>query len=188
MSLSIVATLSGSPPWLEDFYTRVSTAAWILTGDDYELIVVHAGEGEAEAAAEPDSHLRLLRSTGHGKAADLLFGLAEAKGERAFIIDINSREDPEWVLAFSAEMDEGGADFIYSVRQPRTGIGALLSRMISFFIGQSENFLSAALMNSAFRKAALAAGTPHILASRPLPLPEYRQQPFAVIINPAERG
>lgn len=199
MTLSIIAMLHDSPDYLEEFYTRVSTAAWILAGEDYELIIFYNGPGEpgpaiVNAVTAQDSHLVFITPTQTGAAqAGLMKALTKAAGDKIFIIEINSREDPEWMLAFSAAMDENQGAVIYAV-QDRPGtkwweaIFAVISNLFGKRGGKERDQLSAIMMSAQFRDALIASPNPALLGQRPIPLPGFRQQPFSVIVNEREDG
>lgn len=126
MKLSIVTTLYRSALFVREFHARMSRAARQVT-DDYEIIMVNDGSPDDSLAVclalqQQDPHLvvvDLSRNFGHHKA--ILAGLAQACGERVFLIDIDLEEQPEWLGDFWQEMDQRGGDVVFGVQQARRG-------------------------------------------------------------------
>jgi len=126
MKVSIVATLYRSEPYIEEFYQRVSAAARQLA-DDYEIVLVNDGSPDdslarAVALTTNDEHvivIDLSRNFGHHKA--MMAGLAQARGERVFLIDSDLEEEPEWLLSFSEQMISDKCDVVYGVQDVRKG-------------------------------------------------------------------
>lgn len=127
MKLSIVATLYRSAPYINEFHARATIAAKGLVGDDYEIIFVNDGSPDesldlAIKLTEQDAHLvvvDLSRNFGHHKA--MLAGLAQAQGERIFLIDSDLEEEPEWLADFAATFEREAADVVYGVQETRKG-------------------------------------------------------------------
>jgi putative glycosyltransferase len=127
MKLSIVATLYQSAPYIDEFHRRASIAGRQLVGDDYEIVLVNDGSPDdsldvAVALTESDSHVvvvDLSRNFGHHKA--MMTGLANAKGERAFLIDSDLEEEPECLVAFADQMRGDPCDVVYGVQEQRKG-------------------------------------------------------------------
>lgn len=126
MELSIVTTMYRSAAYIEEFHRRVTqTARQVAT--DYELVLVNDGSPDASlstalALAETDPHVvvvDLSRNFGHHQA--VMAGLAQARGRRVFVIDIDLEEQPEWLATFWTALDETGADVIFGVQQQREG-------------------------------------------------------------------
>lgn len=126
MELSIVTTLYGSAPYLEEFYARVRAEAERLT-QDYEVILVNDGSPDNSLAVALSLYTRdervrvidLSRNFGHHKA--IMTGLAHARGRLVFLIDCDLEEGPELLGKFHAEMKSTGADVIYGVQRARKG-------------------------------------------------------------------
>lgn len=147
MKLSIVATLYQSAPYLEDFHRRASAAARDVAGNDYEIVLVNDGSPDdclqlAIALSRADDHVvvvDLSRNFGHHKA--IMAGLAQASGDRIFLIDSDLEEEPEWVAAFWAQMEQDGSDVVYGIQARRTGglferwSGALFYRIFRALTG-----------------------------------------------------
>lgn len=126
MKLSIVATLYRSAPYIEEFYQRVSAVVCQLT-NDYEIVLVNDGSPDdslvrAVALTGKDEHVivvDLSRNFGHHKA--MMAGLAQARGERVFLLDSDLEEEPEWLLSFADQMEREQCDVVYGVQEIRKG-------------------------------------------------------------------
>ncbi len=126
MRLSIVTTLYGSAPYMEELWTRCRAAASELT-DDWEMVLVNDGSPDdslerALELHERDARVRvvdLARNFGQHKA--LLTGLEHARGDLVFCLDSDLEEDPAWLLDFHRRMEETGADVVYGVQRTRKG-------------------------------------------------------------------
>ncbi len=127
MKLSIVATLYQSAPYIAEFYQRASAAAKQLVGDDYEIVFVNDGSPDnsldiAVKLTEQDAHIvvvDLSRNFGHHKA--MMTGLAQAKGEKIFLIDSDLEEEPELLIKFSQQLENDACDVVYGVQEQRKG-------------------------------------------------------------------
>jgi putative glycosyltransferase len=126
MNLSIVATLYQSAPHIETFHRRITSAARQLT-DDYEIVFVNDGSPDnslQEAVELTESDRRVVvvdlsRNFGHHKA--IMTGLAQAQGERVFLIDSDLEEEPEWLISFAEQMARDRCDVVYGVQSRRKG-------------------------------------------------------------------
>ncbi len=104
----------------------MSHAARQLT-DDYEIVLVNDGSPDdsltrAVSLTEADSHVivvDLSRNFGHHKA--MMAGLAQARGERIFLIDSDLEEEPEWLVSFSEQFALERCDVVYGVQEKRKG-------------------------------------------------------------------
>jgi len=127
MKLSIVTTLYQSAPYIIEFHHRASAAAKLLAGEDYEIVMVNDGSKDnsldlAVQLTETDDHVvvvDLSRNFGHHKA--MMTGLAQAKGERIFLIDSDLEEAPEYLVSFACQMENDGCDVVYGVQESRKG-------------------------------------------------------------------
>jgi putative glycosyltransferase len=127
MKLSIVATLYQSAPYIAEFHRRASAAAMQLVGEDYEIVLVNDGSPDdslnvAVALTEIDDRVvvvDLSRNFGHHKA--MMTGLAQAKGDRIFLIDIDLEEEPECLGVFANQMESQPCDVVYGVQERRKG-------------------------------------------------------------------
>ncbi len=127
MMLSIVATLYQSAAYIAEFHQRASAAAKQLVGEDYEIVLVNDGSPDnsldlAVQLTESDSHVvvvDLSRNFGHHKA--MMTGLAQAKGDRVFLIDSDLEEEPECLISFAKQMHSNACDVVYGVQEQRKG-------------------------------------------------------------------
>ncbi|KTD08825.1 glycosyltransferase family 2 protein [Legionella hackeliae] len=127
MKLSIVTTLFKSESYVEEFCRRAADTARKLVGNNYEIILVNDGSPDRslEIAIEFAKKnpriivIELSRNFGHHKA--MMTGLAYAKGEKVYLIDSDLEEEPEWLLDFNKQMQEGQCDVVYGVQEKRKG-------------------------------------------------------------------
>jgi putative glycosyltransferase len=169
MKLSIVATLYQSAPYIDEFYERTRAAARQLVGEDYEIVLVNDGSPDnslnlAIKLTEKDSHVvvvDLSRNFGHHKA--MLAGLAQARGERIFLIDSDLEEEPEWLADFASIMATEAADVVYGVQETRKGnwferwSGELYYTVFNYLanIDHPRNIVTARLMSRRYVDALL---------------------------------
>lgn len=169
MKLSVVSTLYGSAPHLEEFHARMSHATRAVAGDDYEIILVNDGspDDSLELAIQllgDDNHLRIVdlsRNFGHHHA--MISGLEQARGERVFLIDSDLEEDPDWLLKFWETMQDKSCDSVYGVQEQRKGgmverfSGWIFYILFNFLTGFEfpKNIVTARLMNRAYLDAFL---------------------------------
>ena len=126
MKLSIVATLYRSAPYIEEFHRRTSLAARQVT-EDYEIVLINDGSPDdslvrAVALTEMDEHVvvvDLSRNFGHHRA--MMAGLAQARGDKVFLLDSDLEEEPEWLLSFMEQMATDGCDVVYGTQEVRKG-------------------------------------------------------------------
>lgn len=170
MNLSIVATLYQSAAYIEEFCRRASAAARQLVGEDFEIVLVNDGSPDnslqvAVELARHDSHfvvVDLSRNFGHHKA--MMTGLAHARGEQIFLLDVDLEEEPEWLLSFAARRDEEVCDVVYGVQEARKGgwferwSGQWFYRLMRVLTGLSlpENVVTARLMSRRYVAALVA--------------------------------
>jgi putative glycosyltransferase len=115
-----------SAPYLNEFYTRIRAAAEKITSD-YEIIFVNDGSPDdslkmAVSLYENDPKVRVIdlsRNFGHHKAA--MTGLAHAKGDSVFLIDVDLEEEPELLNRFYDIFKDSDADVVYGVQTKRMG-------------------------------------------------------------------
>ncbi len=146
LALSIVTSMYASAPYIREFHARCTAAAQRLT-DAYEIIFVNDGSPDESLSLALDLHAQdphvrvidLSRNFGHHKA--LMTGLAHARGDLVFLIDVDLEEDPAWLSTFhdalrgsaaesssvensgaeSRGVENSGADVIYGVQDSRKG-------------------------------------------------------------------
>jgi putative glycosyltransferase len=126
LELSVVTSMFGSAPHLEEFHARCTKAA-AAVATSYEIVFVNDGSADdslrvALEIRRRDPRVRVIdlsRNFGHHKA--LMTGLAYARGDLVFLIDCDLEEDPAWLPMFRDAMRQTGADVIYGVQQKRKG-------------------------------------------------------------------
>lgn len=169
MKLSVVATLYHSAPHIAEFHRRAGAAARQFAGEDYEIILVNDGSPDDSLAlaaqlTESDSHVvvvDLSRNFGHHKA--MMTGLAQASGERIFLIDSDLEEEPECLAAFAERMQREPCDVVYGVQEQRRGnwidrwAGLWFYRLFKILTGLSlpENLVTSRLMTRRYVDALL---------------------------------
>src|SRR5918912_1860756 len=165
MNLSIVTTLYHSAPWLREFYARTKASAQKIT-DDYEIIFVNDGSPDdslevALSLYKGDTRVRVIdlsRNFGHHKA--IMTGLAHAKGELVFLVDVDLEEEPELLEVFYDCLKERGADVVFGVQRRRRGsiferfTGAIFYKLLRLLSDTHvpANQLTARLMTSDYVK------------------------------------
>ncbi|MDT6960367.1 MULTISPECIES: glycosyltransferase family 2 protein [unclassified Cupriavidus] len=170
MKLSIVATLYQSAPYIEEFCTRASAGARELVGEDFEIVLVNDGSPDnslqiAVERAERDAHVvvvDLSRNFGHHKA--MMTGLAHARGDEVFLLDVDLEEEPEWLLTFAAQRQAQACDVVYGVQEARKGgwferwSGQWFYRLVRLLTGLSlpENVVTARLMSRRYVDALIS--------------------------------
>lgn len=164
MQLSIVATLYRSAPYIREFVDRAGATAFSL-GLDYEIVLVDDGSPDDSLAcsiamAKADPRIRvveLARNFGHHRA--MMIGLAHARGERVFLIDVDLEEAPELLADFSGRMDaDPGIDVVYGQLARRKGdwfervSGEVFYRAVNRLGGVSvpRNIVTARLMRRVY--------------------------------------
>ena len=169
MKLSIVATLYQSAAYIAKFHKRASAAARQLVGEEYEIILVNDGSPDnsldiAVQLTKTDSHLVVIdlsRNFGHHKA--MMTGLAQAGGEKIFLIDSDLEEEPEWLISFLKQMNQEKCDVVYGVQDTRKGnwferwSGELYYRMLDLMLNihHPRNITTARLMDKRYLEALL---------------------------------
>jgi putative glycosyltransferase len=159
MNLSIVATLYGSAPYLQEFYER-SCAAAEKIGNTFEIVLVNDGSPDnsldiARGLVESDPRVRVVdlsRNFGHHKA--IMTGLMHARGDLVFLIDSDLEEEPELLLLFVETMQAKKTDVVYGIQERRKGraferiSGVLYFKVFNLFSSQPipANHLTARLM------------------------------------------
>ena len=90
-------------------------------------------------------------------------GLANANGERIFLIDSDLEEEPEWLYEFTKQLDAEKSDVVYGVQCKRRGgliervSGMVFYRLFRLFTGimQPNNISTARLMTRRYVDALL---------------------------------
>src|SRR5581483_7365342 len=125
--LSVVTTLYCSEAYIEAFHARITMAIAKLAISQYEIVYVNDGSPDASLDAalqlyQRDPHVvvvDLSRNFGHHKA--IMTGLAQARGERIFLLDSDLEEDPELLERLIHEMARQECDVVFGVQQVRRG-------------------------------------------------------------------
>jgi dolichol-phosphate mannosyltransferase len=126
-ALSIVVPCFNEEACLLELHQRLSAAARIVVGEDYELVLVNDGSRDGswarmETLAAGDPHLVAINlSRNHGHQLALTAGLDLCRGDAILIIDADLQDPPELLPAMFAAMREQGADVVYGVRKSRAG-------------------------------------------------------------------
>lgn len=169
MKLSVVTTVYQSEAHIDEFYLRVKTIADDIASGDYEIIFVNDGSPDDSLAVllklcEQDPAVVIVdlsRNFGHHQA--IMAGLAEAKGDRIFLIDSDLEESPEWLIEFATVMTQRKCDVVYGAQRRRRG--SVMSRFEGFVfyrlfriltgIEQPNNIVTARLMTNRYVKSLL---------------------------------
>ena len=126
-ALSIVVPCFNEQDCLPELHARLSAAARIAVGEDYELVLVNDGSRDEswpamQRIANGDPHVVALNlSRNHGHQLALTAGLDLCRGETILIIDADLQDPPELLPQMLAAMREQDADVIYGVRKSRAG-------------------------------------------------------------------
>lgn len=165
MYLSIVTTLYRSAPYIKEFYERICKEANKIT-QDFEIIFVNDGSPDdsviqAIALYNNDTRVKVIdlaRNYGHHKA--IMTGLAHAKGEFVFLIDVDLEEEPELLSVYwqKIQSDEK-IDVVYGIQAKRKGgfmekiTGKIFYKIFNMFsdVKVPDNIITARL----FKKHAL---------------------------------
>jgi putative glycosyltransferase len=195
MKLSIVSTLYQSAIHIDEFYRRITAAARLEAGNDYEIIRVNDGSPDnsitfASAIQAKDSHvvvIDLARNFGHHKA--IMTGLGYAKGERIFLIDSDLEEEPELLPCFSEKMSNEQCDSVFGVQKSRRGgrferfSGWLFFVLFNFLTGYDfpKNTVTARLMNRRFLDALLLHRERELSIGGIFFITGFEQRPLTII-------
>ncbi|MCK5665467.1 MAG: glycosyltransferase family 2 protein [Thiotrichaceae bacterium] len=195
MKLSIVTTLYQSEKYIDEFCQRAEKCAKNLVGDEFEIVLVNDGSPDASlevAVKLSDENSQIVvvdlsRNFGHHKA--MLAGLAHAKGERVFLIDSDLEEEPEWIIAFSEQMEKDDCDVVFGVQKSRKGgvferfSGWLFYTMFNRLTGLSlpRNPVTARLMSRRYLNALLLHKEREISIGGLFLVTGFVQKPFTII-------
>jgi dolichol-phosphate mannosyltransferase len=139
VALSVVVPCYNEEGCLAELHRRVSTAARIAVGSDYEIILVNDGSRDhswemMKMLASEDKHLVAINlSRNHGHQLALTAGLDLCSGDRILIIDADLQDPPELIPQMMEEMDRQEADVVYAVRRQRAGETAFKKATASIF-------------------------------------------------------
>lgn len=165
MKLSIVTTLYGSERYIADFHERITKEARKITCD-YEVIYVDDGSPDrsldlAISLSTQDCKVKVIElSRNHGHHKAIMTGLAHARGERIFLIDVDLEEPPELLADFHKELELNAREFdvVYGVQEKRKGgwfeqiSGELFYKVFNFFTGFEtvKNQVTARIMTKSY--------------------------------------
>jgi putative glycosyltransferase len=144
--ISVVTSLYRSAPYVHEFHRRMAATLQTL-GMDYEIIFVNDGSPDdalprALELLRRDPKVRVIdlaRNFGHHKA--LMTGLMHARGEYAFLIDVDLEEEPELLGRFWQELKSSpGTDVVFGVQAARKG--GLFERVSGTLFYRALNWLS----------------------------------------------
>jgi len=126
-ALSIVIPCFNEESCLRELHQRLSVAARIAVGEDYELVMVNDGSRDGswplmqELAADDPHVLAVNLSRNHGHQLALTAGLDLCRGATVLIIDADLQDPPELLPAMYSALRDQGADVVYGVRRSRAG-------------------------------------------------------------------
>ena len=126
-ALSIVIPCFNEESCLRELHQRLSAAARIAVGEDYELVLVNDGSRDGswllmqELAADDPHVLAVNLSRNHGHQLALTAGLDLCRGATILIIDADLQDPPELLPAMYSALRDQGADVVYGVRRSRAG-------------------------------------------------------------------
>ncbi|MEO6216042.1 MAG: glycosyltransferase family 2 protein [Sphingomonas sp.] len=126
-ALSIVVPCYNEAACLEMLHARVSAAAKVAVGEDYEILFVNDGSRDEswpvmQRLSESDPRLVAINlSRNHGHQLALTAGLDLCAGQQILIIDADLQDPPELLSDMRATMTDQQADVVYAVRRKREG-------------------------------------------------------------------
>src|SRR5437763_5115421 len=126
-ALSIVVPCFNEEPCLAELHQRLSAAAHLAAGEDYELVLVNDGSRDGswpamQRMAAEDRHVVAINlSRNHGHQLALTAGLDLCRGDMVLIIDADLQDPPELLMPMLEAMRESDADVVYGVRRSRSG-------------------------------------------------------------------
>jgi dolichol-phosphate mannosyltransferase len=125
--LSIVVPCFNEEACLAELHQRLSAAARVAVGEDYELVLVNDGSRDGswpvmQRMAADDGHVVAVNlSRNHGHQLALTAGLDLCSGDTILIIDADLQDPPELLAPMLGAMREQKADVVYGVRKSRAG-------------------------------------------------------------------
>ena len=126
-ALSVVIPCYNEAACLELLHARVSAAARVAVGEDYEILLINDGSKDdtwpvMQRLAAGDPRLVVVNlSRNHGHQLALTAGLDLCSGAQILIIDADLQDPPELLGDMRAAMRAAGADVVYAVRGSRDG-------------------------------------------------------------------
>ncbi len=170
MKLSVVTTLYYSAPYINEFYERITKEAKKIT-DEYEIIFVNDGSpdnslSKAVSLYQDDKKVTVIdlsRNFGHHKA--IMTGLAHAKGEFIFLIDVDLEEEPEWLGEFWSDIHSNDdVDVVFGVQEVRKGgffekiSGSVFYKLLNYLSDTNipKNLITCRLTTERYNKALIS--------------------------------
>ena len=126
-ALSVVIPCYNEESCLDILHARVSAAARVAVGNDYEIVLINDGSKDGSWAvmqrlAASDPRLVAINlSRNHGHQLALTAGLDLCAGAQILIIDADLQDPPELLADMRATMIAQDADVVYAVRRKREG-------------------------------------------------------------------
>jgi dolichol-phosphate mannosyltransferase len=126
-ALSIVVPCFNEEACLAALHERLTKAAEVAVGDDYEIVLVNDGSRDStwpmmrQLAADDPHVVAVNLSRNHGHQLALTAGLDLCRGARILIIDADLQDPPELLGAMLECMRSHDADVVYGVRKSRAG-------------------------------------------------------------------
>lgn len=126
-TISIVATMYRSRPFLERFLSESLQAMMVLECTEFEIVLVNDGSPDDSltyAISRRDDIPQLLvvdlsRNFGHHYA--MLAGLAHARGDLVFLIDCDLEVSPLTLPEFKEKLEATNSDVVYGYQEARKG-------------------------------------------------------------------
>ena len=188
-SISVLTTMYGVEPYVDEFYRRTRVALEKVS-DDYEILFVDDGSPDNSKQRvleliEEDPKVRLVElSRNFGQHKAIMAGLAHVRGDRVFLIDADLEEDPALLEEFHAIMEESDeVDLVYGYMAKRPGpffarvSGAVFYRLMNLMadIPIPENPMAARLMTRSYVDALLQFRESHVWLAGIMALSGFRQ-------------
>ncbi len=126
-ALSIVVPCYNEAACIDLLHARVSAAARVAVGDDYEIVFINDGSKDEswpamQRLSAVDPRLVAINlSRNHGHQLALTAGLDLCAGDQILIIDADLQDPPELLADMRATMAAQAADVVYAVRRRREG-------------------------------------------------------------------
>ena len=194
MKLSIVTTCYCSEKYIDEFYRRSVAVAEEVAGESYEIIFVNDGSPDSskEKIIEIISHdphvtlIDLSKNFGHHRA--LMTGLANASGERVFLLDVDLEEHPEWLLTFLEKMDQEQCDVVFGAQKKRkckwfeVTTGGIFWKLFNLLSGLNitPNMVTARVMTKQFVESTVLHQEREVFAPGIWSITGFYQQPCMV--------
>jgi len=171
-SISVVATMYRSRPFLEKFLEGTLMALIRIGVSDFEIVLVNDGSPDDSLAYALERRadipqlvvVDLSRNFGHHHAMQA--GLREARGDLVFLIDCDLEVSPLSLVDFHARQRETSADLVFGYQEARKGgwfekvSGGLFWKGFNLLSDTKipENVLTERIMTRRFTEALLGLG------------------------------